>query len=263
MKNVRAAFYIDGYNLYYGLKDIDRQDLYWLNLEKLCLKIINPFPKVKLEYIKYFTTKVTLPKDKDDELDEKIKRKTIAKIKRQRAFLNAVKTLDTVDIFYGRFNANTIKCRKCNKEKYFICDCIEKSSDDICEICNKEKLIICDCNEPEPYIKHEEKMTDVNISVNLIADAYENKFDNLYLISGDADFLPPLKYIKKRFLEKKIFTYFPPERGRKKYLFDKVCNDTHKLNEDSFSGCLFENPVVNYINGIRKEIYCPSSWKRY
>ncbi|MGM0366536.1 MAG: NYN domain-containing protein [Actinomycetota bacterium] len=45
----------------------------------------------------------------------------------------------------------------------------------------------------------EEKQTDVNISLFLLKDAYLNKFDKCFLMSGDNDFAPVLKTIKELF----------------------------------------------------------------
>ena len=42
-------------------------------------------------------------------------------------------------------------------------------------------------------------MTDVNISVELLADAFQNKFDTALLVSGDSDLTGPIKKIKELF----------------------------------------------------------------
>jgi len=42
----RRIFYIDDFNLYFGLKDKGWRKYYWLDLEKLCLKLTRPQPRV-------------------------------------------------------------------------------------------------------------------------------------------------------------------------------------------------------------------------
>jgi len=42
---------------------------------------------------------------------------------------------------------------------------------------------------------YEEKETDVNIAIDMIADAKDGKCDKMFLISGDSDFLPVVRYL--------------------------------------------------------------------
>ena len=58
------------------------------------------------------------------------------------------------------------------------------------------------------YIRHEEKMADVNIANQLLLDAMEGKFDSAFLISGDSDLVPPIRTIKTRFPDKKIIPLY-------------------------------------------------------
>ncbi len=55
-------------------------------------------------------------------------------------------------------------------------------------------------------------MTDVNISTQMIIDAYNDKYDMAMLISGDSDLVPPIKSIHQNFKEKRVFVAFPPKR---------------------------------------------------
>jgi len=61
------------------------------------------------------------------------------------------------------------------------------------------------------YTIAEEKRTDVNISVQLMADCSINNVDTIVLVSADSDFMPPLQFIKEHYPEKKIRVYFPPD----------------------------------------------------
>ncbi len=38
----RVIAYVDGYNLYYGLKDEKMQRFYWLNIQKLVQQFLKP-----------------------------------------------------------------------------------------------------------------------------------------------------------------------------------------------------------------------------
>ena len=54
-----------------------------------------------------------------------------------------------------------------------------------------------------------EKLTDVNIAVEMVSDAFEDKFDTALLISAD-DLVAPVK--KVRSLCKRVIVAFPPGR---------------------------------------------------
>ena len=58
--------------------------------------------------------------------------------------------------------------------------------------------------------KPEEKRTDVNISVRMIADAVADNADIFSLVSADSDLIPPINYIRANFPNKQVKVYFPP-----------------------------------------------------
>ena len=72
-----------------------------------------------------------------------------------------------------------------------------------------DKSFICPyCNMS--ISKPEEKKTDVNISVRMLADCMEDKTDTVALVSADSDLIPPLEHIQRLFPQKGIKVYFPP-----------------------------------------------------
>lgn len=90
----RVIAYVDGYNLYYGLRELNLKRFYWLNIQKLAEQYLRPGQE--LTSTKYFTTVVKLPEDKR---------------RRQTEFLDALKTLPNFEIYYGQFLSDTIVCR--------------------------------------------------------------------------------------------------------------------------------------------------------
>ena len=62
------------------------------------------------------------------------------------------------------------------------------------------------------YIKHEEKETDVNIAVQLVADAARHEMDAALVISADSDLAPAVRMAKR--IEPRLFVAaaFPPKR---------------------------------------------------
>ena len=92
----RVIAYIDGFNLYYGLRASRWQRFYWLNLRQATLHLLKP--DQSLVEIKYFTALVTTPQDKS---------------RRQATFLEALSTLPAFSIHYGHYLADTVACRQC------------------------------------------------------------------------------------------------------------------------------------------------------
>jgi uncharacterized LabA/DUF88 family protein len=99
------------------------------------------------------------------------------KQKRQNTYLEALEATG-VKIYYGNYQPNKIECKRCGNI----------------------------------WISYNEKMTDVNISTNMIVDAYNNSYDMAMLISGDSDLVPPIKEIHQNFPGKRVFVAFPPKR---------------------------------------------------
>ena len=95
----RAAAYIDGFNLYYGLRDKGWRRYYWLDMNLLVRKLLRR--EQQLEVIRYFTTRVlVVPGDPD-------------KPKRQNTYLEALETLSNVTIQYGYFLPKQRTCHSC------------------------------------------------------------------------------------------------------------------------------------------------------
>ena len=59
---------------------------------------------------------------------------------------------------------------------------------------------------------YEEKMTDVNIAIQLLLDALDDAFDVALVISGDSDLTTPIHRVRQRFPAKRVIVAFPPRR---------------------------------------------------
>ena len=97
----RVAVYIDGLNLYYGLKSKGWRRYYWLDVQRLSQNLLHPYQR--LRFVRYFTAKL-LPDYTSAE-----------RIARQDAYLQAISTLPKVDIQYGFHSVKTITCRHCGE----------------------------------------------------------------------------------------------------------------------------------------------------
>lgn len=157
----RVIAYVDGFNLYFGMRSKGWQRYYWLNIQALAQQFIQPGHSLSLT--KYFTARVRQPADK---------------VKRQGLFLEALSTLTDFEIYYGKYLVNDWECHYCH----------------------------------HTFKIPSEKMTDVNIAVQLLTDAFQDRFDVAYLVSADTDLVPPVAAVKRLFSHKRIVAAFPPGR---------------------------------------------------
>ena len=160
----RVITYVDGFNLYFGLKAKGWRRYYWLDINHLVENVLEADSVVA--DVKYFTARVVSPEGKR---------------KRQNDYLEALQTANAVNIFYGKYQFGTFFCQNCFQE---------------------ERI-------------PKEKMTDVNIAVEIMADAFQDRFDTALLISGDSDLTPPIAATRKLFPHKRVVVAFPPERYSK------------------------------------------------
>lgn len=132
-----------------------------------------------------------------------------------------------------------------NPEKFIIINGNYQSKSITCKKCRKTSL------HPE------EKRTDVNISVNMMLDCFNDKADTFVLISADSDQVPTIQAIKENFPTKNIKIYFPPNR-KSTELFS-ILNQVVYLekNESKFRSAVMSNEVVVG----SKKFTCPLNWK--
>ena len=76
---------------------------------------------------------------------------------------------------------------------------------------NKCKVILC--KRQKRFNKDDEeyytiKDDDINLALDMLNDAWENKFDKAVLFSGDGDFAPLLKYVKNKNKEIEVISFF-------------------------------------------------------
>jgi len=201
----RVIAYVDGYNLYHGLKSKGWKRFYWLDIQKLAQQFLKP--DQKLVKTRYFTTVVKQPDDKR---------------RRQTVFLDALSTLPDFTIHYGQFLSETITCRVCG----------------------------------HTYTTHHEKMTDVNISVELMTDASQDRLDVALLLSADSDLVGPVNAVQRLFPTKRVIAVFPP--GRSSFALKQAANAVLHIGRVELVKSLLPENVVRP-DGIT--LHRPSEWR--
>jgi len=94
--------------------------------------------------------------------------------KKHLLYIHALRTVGVKDIL-GKFSLRERKCPLCSKH----------------------------------YQAHEEKKTDINIAINLLADAIADKYDTALILSGDSDLAPVTTKLKELCPNKKIGILIP------------------------------------------------------
>lgn len=200
----RVIAYIDGFNLYFGLKSKGWQRYLWLNQQNLVKSLLKP--QQSLVFTKYFTARISGPPDKQ---------------KRQTTYIEALNTLPDFKIFYGKYQHIPRQCRQCGFEDEF----------------------------------PNEKMTDVNIAVELLSDAFQDRYDTAFLISADSDLVPPITQIRFLFPNKRVVVAFPPDRFSKDLA--NFARFSFTIGRGKISKSLFPAEVAKPDGFILK---CPDSW---
>lgn len=158
----RTIAYIDGFNLYFGLRSQRLQHLYWVDLPRMIERLLERGER--LVATKYFTSRVSGSPDK---------------ALRQNEYIEALQSLPAFSLHFGVYQTHERQCHSCGA----------------------------------PWKDHSEKMTDVNIAVELLTDAHRDQFDTAILVSADADLAPAIVSLRSLFPSKRIVAMFPPGRG--------------------------------------------------
>lgn len=201
----RVVAYIDGFNLYYGLREKGWRKYYWLDVQALVRRLL--LGSESLIRTKYFTARISGPSDKQV---------------RQSTYLQALGTLSEFEIIYGVYQANRQTCYKCHST----------------------------------FSSPKEKMTDVDIAVEMLRDAFQGSFDVALLLSADSDLTPPLVAIRQLFPALEVRVAFPPARSSKR--LQQVAHAHIAVREPNLAASLFPAQVVKRDGFV---LTCPLQWR--
>lgn len=155
--------YVDGFNLYHGVRAKYRHRFLWLDVAELARRIR---PHDRIVAVKYFTAEVL---DDPDALA------------RQQTYLGALRVHSgpVVEIVLGRFQSKRYTCRECDTT----------------------------------WMSYEEKETDVNIAVSLVADSAARASAIALIISADSDLCPAIRTARSLNSRRGMVAAFPPRRS--------------------------------------------------
>lgn len=191
---MRINAYIDGFNLYYSIRELQEQRLKWLDLRKLCSHFIKNNDNLKEVY--YFTALFKIDYNKKQ---------------RHKDYIEALKEHSQIEVILGKFKKKFLKCKLCS----------------------------------EQYQTYEEKESDVNIAIQLLEDAFLDKFDKAFLVSADTDLTSTIRKIRQLFPNKEIILLIPPKRRTQSYELSQIANGWIEIKKSHIRNSLLPKQVGN------------------
>lgn len=95
---------------------------------------------------------------------------------------------------------------------------------------------------------HEEKETDVNIAIRLVADAFRDRFDVAYVLSADTDLVPAMACARSvsgaSGSLKEIVAVFPPMQNRNVLSLTQNADRQIRLNRNHISNARLPNSTA-------------------
>jgi uncharacterized LabA/DUF88 family protein len=209
---MRVIVYIDGFNLYY--RALAKTPYKWLDLYQLTQTVLDPADDIIA--IKYYTARVSGRADPDQP-------------RRQQAYLNALKTLPCISIYYGRFLSKT-----------------------------KWRPLVAPPAYGSKFVEiydTEEKGSDVNLAAHLLHDGWKDRYDTALVMSQDSDLLEPLSLVKNE-LQKTVGLVWLDGQQPGRHMTRAVSFVRH-LTPARLAASQFPNQLMGRDGHF---IYKPKSW---
>ncbi len=204
----RVMTYVDGFNLYFGLRAGHGRKYYWLDLVALARGFLRTGQT--LDHVHYFTARIRGNAQNAPDLA------------RQSNYLDALDTSPILTIHEGHFLAKTATCKACGNT----------------------------------WHTYEEKMSDVNLAVQLLLDAHDDRFDTAIVVSGDSDLSTPIRAVLSRFPAKRVLVAFPPQRHSA--ALKRTATSSFAIREPALRQSLLADPVVTS-TGVK--LARPPTWR--
>lgn len=194
----RVSVYFDGFNIYFGIKDLIRKrnapSYKWLDYFSLARKLVENRPRRaagdQLCKAKLFTAVVS---------------DNPCKAQDHETYLLALSLNSGLEIVRGKYQTHYPTC----------------------PVCGHRPIGCAPCNFR--WRDSEEKQSDVSLGVHLVRDALRDQFDVAIVATGDSDQTPAIRIVTEECPDKTVIVAYPPERSRNADL-ESVCHGTMRFN---------------------------------
>lgn len=245
---MRTWTYIDGFNLYYAIRNSGCK---WLNIKELTQAAM-PAGTI-VEKLKYYTARVSGATDPDQP-------------RRQHIYLNALRTLPDVEIFFGQFLAKTIWRPLLNlpigdrsirhgggpstlppgNHAVDPDPAIFGNGQELLPVGkygkgnNKIKIPAADAVKALVHAM-EEKGSDVNLASHLINDGWAGRYEAAVVVSNDTDLVEPIRIVVQE-LKKPVTILCPSSFGAAKPLASVATHVRH-IHASHIKAALFPDTI--------------------
>lgn len=144
------------------------------------------------------------------------------KARRQSVYLDALTAYTGIVPIEGRYRSERVQCKRCGLWRW----------------------------------ENEEKMTDVAIATEVLADCYSGRVDEVVIVSGDADLVPPVLRVQKDFPRVTLKVVFPP--GRRLDQLADAAPESSRLKRKALLECQLPNEIVTDSYTYRR----PPNWEQ-
>lgn len=103
---------------------------------------------------------------------------------------------------------------------------------------------------------YEEKMTDVNIAIQLLCDAFDDAFDTALILSGDSDLTTPIRRVRERFPARRVIVAFPPRRHSS--ALQRAANGHLTIGEDKLRASQLPDAILKPDGYV---LHRPNTWR--
>lgn len=212
---MRTYVYIDGFNLYYGA--LKGTPYKWLDVKSLFRSILRP--ENDIVKIKYYTARVSARPENPDAPT------------RQDFYLQALQAhIPELEITEGHFIQKPVTMRLVHKMRF------------------RSSMYV-------KVLKSEEKGSDVNLSVHLVNDAWNNSFDCAVVCSNDGDMAEAMRIVKRE-RHKSVVLVVPgdPSVRPASVQLRRWASKTMHIPTPALAACQLPNPIPG------TSIHKPPSW---
>jgi uncharacterized LabA/DUF88 family protein len=99
----RVIVYIDGFNVYFGLRESGMKALYWLEYPSLAKSLVKTLTNAELVATKYFTSRIDSPEDKRI---------------RQKDYIEALQHRGNIQMYFGNYRETEYTCGGCKRPNF-------------------------------------------------------------------------------------------------------------------------------------------------
>ena len=194
MPRPRAIFYIDGFNLYNGLRrraeanGLEASEHRWLDLSKLADFLM---PEAEVVLVRYFTSRVKRRIDNPEAGQ------------RQEVFLRALADGAKLDVPVGHFQRNKVTRR-----------------------------LVEDPSRAVRVIDFKEKGSDANLAAYLVHDALSNTCERAGVMSSDSDLVEPIRLAREALAHGVVV--FGPNAGESNRALQNVATEARPRQRSGF-----------------------------